>query len=122
MSETTADEATWVDVGASDEVGDGEVKTFHVGSQRVAVARAIGKLYAVEDLCSHDDGPLGDGHLEEFAVECPRHGARFDIRTGAVVAMPAAAPIKAFPVMEKDGRIHVAVEDNDVAGTGDIDW
>ena len=122
MSETTTERANWVDVGSADEVGDGEVKTFQVGTERVAVARAVGQLYAVEDLCSHDDGPLGDGRLDEFAVECPRHGARFDIRTGAVVAMPAAAPIKAFPVREKDGRIHVAVEDNDVAGADDIDW
>ena len=122
MSETTAEKNNWVDVAAVDEVGDGEVKTFQVGSHRVAVARAIGKLYAVEDLCSHDDGPLGDGVLDEFAVECPRHGARFDIRTGAVVAMPAAAPIEAFPVMEKDGRIHVAIQGDEVAGADDLDW
>ena len=122
MSEATVEKTNWVDVAAIDGVGDGEVKTFQVGAHRVAVARAIGKLYAVEDTCSHDDGPLGDGALDEFAVECPRHGARFDVRTGAVVTMPAAAPIETFPVMEKDGRIHVAVEDNDVAGDDDVSW
>ena len=122
MSETTTERANWVDVGSADEVGDGEVKTFQVGTERVAVARAVGQLYAVEDLCSHDDGPLGDGTLNEFPVECPRHGARFDVPTGAVLAMPAAAPIETFPVEERDGRIHVAIEGDEVAGADDLDW
>lgn len=111
MSQTTAETMKWIDVADAGGVADGEVKTFQVEAYRVAVARANGQLYAVQDLCSHDDGPLGDGDLEEYAIVCPRHGAKFDIRTGAVLAMPAAAPIETFPVMEKDGRIHVAVED-----------
>jgi 3-phenylpropionate/trans-cinnamate dioxygenase ferredoxin subunit len=122
MNETSEQSRTWIDVAAADEIGDGEAKTFQVGFERVAVARATGQLYAVQDLCSHDDGPLGDGTLCDFAIECPRHGARFDVRTGAVVAMPAAAPIETFPVMEKDGRIHVAVPDRDVAGADDDSW
>jgi len=119
MSETTAETRKWIDIAPIDGVADGEVKTFHVEGQRVAVARAVGQLYAVEDLCSHDDGPLGDGDLEEYAVVCPRHGAKFDVRTGAVVAMPAIAPIETFPVMEKDGRIHIAVKD---VGAADDSW
>jgi 3-phenylpropionate/trans-cinnamate dioxygenase ferredoxin subunit len=119
MSETTAIDRKWVEVAASDAIPDGEVRTFVVEGHRIAVARALGQLYAVEDLCSHDDGPLGDGELEEYAIVCPRHGAKFDVRTGAVVAMPAAAPIEAFPVMEKDGQVHIGVKD---AGTTDDSW
>ncbi len=123
MSATTTDTRRWVDVGAADSVVEGEAKTFRVEATRVAVARANGQLYAVQDLCSHDDGPLGDGTLEEYAIVCPRHGAKFDIRTGAVLAMPAAAPIETFPVMEKDGRIQVAVRDlGDDEVTGDDSW
>jgi 3-phenylpropionate/trans-cinnamate dioxygenase ferredoxin subunit len=123
MSETTATDRKWIDVAAAADVADGEVKTFKVGAQNIAVARAVGKLYAVEDLCSHDDGPLGEGVLEEFAIVCPRHGAKFDVRTGAVTAMPAVAPIEAFPVQEKDGRIHVGVKDSaDLGGSDDDSW
>ena len=123
MSETTTETRKWVDLGDADSVAEGEAKTFQVDATRVAVARANGQLYAVQDLCSHDDGPLGDGTLEEYAIVCPRHGAKFDVRTGAVLAMPAVATIETFPVMEKDGRIQVAVRDlGDDEVTGDDSW
>lgn len=123
MNKTATEKTKWVDVAPVDDIAEGEVKTFTVDAQRIAVARAIGQLYAVQDLCSHDDGPLGDGGLEEFAIVCPRHGAKFDVRTGAVVAMPAVAPIETFPVMEKDGRIHVAVKNQgDDAPVADDSW
>ena len=123
MSETTTETRKWVDVGDADSVAEGEARTFQVDATRIAVARANGQLYALQDLCSHDDGPLGDGTLEEYAIVCPRHGAKFDVRTGAVLAMPAVAPIETFPVMEKDGRIQVAVRDlGDQEVTGDDSW
>ena len=81
--------------------------------------RTIGKdtvLTLIDSTVSDNMSPLGGGilgfgSLEGNLIECPRHGAKFDIRTGAVLAMPAAAPIETFPVMEKDGRIHVALKD-----------
>ena len=63
MTQTTSESKKWVGVANTDDIGDGEVKTFQVETYRVAVARANGQLYAVHDLCSHDDGPLGDGAL-----------------------------------------------------------
>lgn len=123
MSATRTAERKWVDVGAVGEVPEGEVRTFVVEGHRVAVARAGEQLYAVQDLCSHDDGPLGEGELEGYSVVCPRHGAKFDVRTGEVVLMPAVAPIETFPVMEKDGRIHIAVKDRGAGGSaGDDSW
>ncbi len=69
-----------------------------IGETRVILFNAAGKFYAVEDVCSHDEGSLDNGPLEDFEVECPRHGARFDIRTGAATRMPAIVPIRTFPV------------------------
>ena len=98
----------WFDVAAAADIAEGDVRTYVVGSERVAVARAEGTLYAVQDRCSHDDGALGAGCLEGFAVQCPRHGARFDIRDGHVTAAPAAVGIGTFEVRETDGRVEVA--------------
>lgn len=124
MSETTTEKETrkWVEVAAPDEIPEGEARTFDIEGIRVAVARAKGQLYAIQDLCSHDDGPLGEGELEEFAIVCPRHGAKFDVRTGAVLAMPAVAPIETFPVMEKDGKVMVGIRDDEDLPADDDSW
>lgn len=123
MSEASTQTRKWVEVAAADDVGEGQASTFTVEAHRVAVARANGQLYAVQDLCTHDDGPLGEGELEGFAIQCPRHGARFDIRSGAVLRMPAVQPIETFPVMEKEGKILIAIpEGEDEAAIEDGDW
>lgn len=111
----------WVEVAGSDAIPDGEAKTFTVGGVRIAIARAEGELFAVQDLCSHDDGPLGEGRLQGHAIQCPRHGAQFDIRSGAVLSMPASVPIATFPVQEQDGKVMVSVPETAAADTGD-DW
>ncbi|NKB88930.1 MAG: Rieske 2Fe-2S domain-containing protein [Acidobacteria bacterium] len=98
----------WFDVASSDEIAEGDVRTYAAGATRVVVARADGSLYAVQDRCSHDDGPLGEGCLEGFAVQCPRHGARFDVRTGGVLTAPAVVGIGTFEIRETDGRVQVA--------------
>jgi 3-phenylpropionate/trans-cinnamate dioxygenase ferredoxin subunit len=110
---------TWIQVATATEIPEGEARTYDVGPGRVAVARVEGQLYAVQDLCSHDDGPLGAGNLDGYSIQCPRHGARFDVRTGAVTRMPAVAPIQTFPVMEKDGKVQVALPEG--AGADDED-
>ena len=110
----TAAADNWRDVAEASTIAEGEVRTFSVGSERLAIARTDGALYAVQDRCSHDDGPLGEGCLDGYGVRCPRHGARFDVRTGAVLAAPAVVGIGTFPVRELNGRIEVAgVTDND---------
>ena len=112
---------SWVQVAAAADIPEGEARTYDVGPGRVAVARVEGQFYAVQDLCSHDDGPLGAGNLDGFSIQCPRHGARFDVRTGAVSRMPAVLPIQTFPVMEKDGKVNVALPEGAVADDED-DW
>lgn len=116
-------EMTWVQVASSDAIPEGEARSFSVDGTRVAVARAQGQLHAVEDVCSHDDGPLGAGCLDGFAIQCPRHGAKFDIRTGAVLSMPAVVGIRTLEVKEDGGVVFVGVlaGDSDPSAVGD-DW
>jgi 3-phenylpropionate/trans-cinnamate dioxygenase ferredoxin subunit len=68
-----------------------------------------GQVYAVQNLCTHDNGPLGEGELFGYALECPRHGARFDVRTGAVLALPAVRPLRVFKTRLRGDTIEVAL-------------
>ncbi len=95
----------WIRVGTRSEILPGEFKVVWDGDVAIAVYNIDGDLYAVEDTCTHDGGDLAGGDVHGFEVECPRHGARFDLRTGAVTAPPATVPIACFPVKEEDGAI-----------------
>ena len=101
-----------ITVAPLDEFPPGSVKIGTAGSIAVGVYNLDGELYALEDRCSHDDGPLCEGEFDEeegFAV-CPRHGSHIDIRTGAALTLPAVFPVDTFPVVVEDDRIKVEVE------------
>ena len=100
-----------IDVGAADELPPNSVKIVSAGSITVGVYNLNGEFYAIEDRCSHDDGPLaeGDFDVEEGYAVCPRHGAHIDIRTGRPLTLPAVEPVETFPVRVEDGMIKVAV-------------
>jgi 3-phenylpropionate/trans-cinnamate dioxygenase ferredoxin subunit len=68
-----------------------------------------GGLFAIGDVCSHDDGPLGDGMLDGEQVVCPRHGARFDLRSGEALGLPAVVDIPAYPVRVVEAQIEVGI-------------
>lgn len=95
----------WIKVGTRSDFLPGEFKVVWDGDTPIAVYNIDGALYAVEDTCTHDGGDLAGGEVFGFEVECPRHGARFDLRTGAVTRPPAYVPIASFPVREEDGVI-----------------
>ena len=95
----------WVRVGMRSELLPGEYKVVWDGDTPIAVYNIDGALYAVEDTCTHDGGELAGGEVFGFEVECPRHGARFDLRSGAVTKPPAYEPIASFPVREEGGAI-----------------
>jgi 3-phenylpropionate/trans-cinnamate dioxygenase ferredoxin subunit len=95
----------WVKVGVRSELLPGEYRVVWDGDTPIAVYNIDGMLYAVHDTCTHDGGDLAGGEVFGFEVECPRHGARFDLRTGAVTKPPAYEPIASFPVCEEDGAI-----------------
>ncbi|MDQ6884351.1 MAG: non-heme iron oxygenase ferredoxin subunit [Candidatus Dormibacteraeota bacterium] len=69
------------------------------------------KFYAINDICTHEDYSLSEGDLWEMSVECPRHGSRFDVRTGKVTGLPAVIPAKTYPVTVENGEIFVEVAD-----------
>jgi len=100
-----------LDVCPVEELPPGEVKIVRAGEIAIGVYNAGGELYAIEDRCSHDDGPLaeGDWEPEELVAICPRHGARFDIRTGKALSLPAYLPVETFPVSVVDGVVKVTV-------------
>ena len=85
------------------------MKIVHAGQISLGVYNLGGELYAIEDRCSHDDGPLAEGDFdpEEGYAVCPRHGARIDIRTGKALSLPAVFPVETFPVVVEDGIVKV---------------
>lgn len=91
------------------EVAPGTVTVYEVGDREVAVCNVDGTLYAIDNVCTHDGGSLDQGELEGCEVECPRHGARFDVRTGEVTVEPAVLPVDTFPVRLSGDEIEVDV-------------
>jgi len=96
----------WIRVCAQSELLPGEYKLAYDGDVPIAVYNIEGQLYAIEDVCTHDGGDLAGGALHGFEVECPRHGARFDVRTGAVLCPPAYEPVAKFPVRIEAGSVY----------------
>ena len=94
-----------------EELPPGAVKIVVAGQLALGVYNLGGELYAIEDRCSHDDGPLAEGDFDEETgvAICPRHGAQFDIRTGRALTLPAYEPVETFPVRVEDGIVKVDV-------------
>ena len=97
----------FVTVARVGDVPEGGVKVVRLEDQPVALFLVAGVHYALDDLCTHDGGPLADGVLDGHVIECPRHGARFDVRTGEVLALPATAPVTAYAVKIEGDEIKV---------------
>ena len=94
------------DVCADGDIAEGGHRLIDIGGGiEVAVFYVEAAYYAIEDLCTHDDGPLAEGELDGCQVICPRHGARFDIRTGEALTLPAYRPVESFPVRIDAGRV-----------------
>lgn len=104
-------ETTSVTVCPASELGPGERTIFEHNGEPIAVFNAGGELFAIEDRCSHDDGPLAEGEWSpaDCTVECPRHGSIFDLRTGKPRTLPAFEPVSIFPVEIIDDNITVEV-------------
>ena len=97
----------WVSVCSATELGPGEHRVVDVDGTQVAVFNFDGAFHAIEDVCTHDGGQLSGGTVEGAEIICPRHGARFCIRTGAALTAPAYEPTAALPVRVTDGVIEV---------------
>ena len=99
----------FVEIAPASELPNGERLFVDLGDKPVVIFNIAGQLFAIGDVCTHDDGPLGDGMLEGFNVVCPRHGAEFDIRTGQAVQMPAVVDIPAYPVKVVNETILIGI-------------
>ena len=98
-----------VEVCALEELPPGSVRVLHAGPEGVGVYNCGGELFAIEDRCTHDDGKLCEGEWEPDTCEviCPRHGARFDVRTGSALTLPAYLPVDTYPVRVRDDGVVV---------------
>jgi len=99
----------YVEITPADQLPVGERLFVEVGGESLVIFNLAGKLFAIGDVCSHDNGPVGDGEIEENEIICPRHGARFDIRSGKVTSLPAIKDIPAYPVRVVDGMIEIGI-------------
>ncbi len=100
----------YIHLANTSDIPEGEVRIFDYEDFSIAICHTKEGYFAVENVCTHDDGPLGEGCLEGFAIECPRHGAKFDVRDGKVLQMPAAFPIRTFETRLEGDQILVKVE------------
>ena len=97
----------WDTVAKISEVGEGQAKVVEVRGKRIALCNVKGTIYAIDDICTHDNGPLGEGEIFNGQIECPRHGARFDVRTGKVVCLPAVIPVRTYEVKIEGDEIRI---------------
>jgi len=101
----------YVPVAREEDIAIGEVAVVHAEGKSLALGHcADGTWGAIDNVCTHDGGTLGEGELDECTVECPRHGARFDLKTGEVKALPAVYPVNSYPVRIVDGRVEVKID------------
>jgi 3-phenylpropionate/trans-cinnamate dioxygenase ferredoxin component len=97
----------WVDVAPASEFPAGTWRSIDLEGSPVAVFNLDGKYYAIEDVCTHDGGTLTGGTLERDEIVCPRHGARFAIKTGEALTPPAYEHVATFPVRVQEGVVQV---------------
>ncbi len=93
------------------EIPDPGRKVVELDDQLVVVIHTAGHFYAIDDVCTHDGGPLGEGTLEGTTIACPRHGAKFDFRTGAALTMPATKPTRTHEVKIEGENVLVKISD-----------
>ena len=101
----------FVKVANLGDIADGDRKLIDFDEVTVALFNIDGIYYCIEDVCTHDGGPVAEGNLDGFAIECPRHGALFDVRDGAVLSMPAVVPVPTYQVKVEGEAIYVESPD-----------
>src|SRR3990172_10917947 len=106
---TSTDDLDYIEIAPASELPNGERLFVDIADKSIVIFNIAGQFFAIGDVCTHDDGPLGDGMVEGHNIVCPRHGGEFDVRTGQAVQMPAVVDISAYPVRVVDGRILVGI-------------
>ena len=108
-TKTDESKVDYVDIAPASELPNGERLFLEVEGKAIVIFNIADQFFAIGDICTHDDGPLGDGDLEDFNIVCPRHGGEFDVRDGKATQMPAVVDIPAYPVKVIDGMIQVGL-------------
>ena len=88
---------TWTALAAVADIAPGTAHVAEAGGRRLALCNTGDGIYAIDDVCTHDGGPLDQGHLDGTQIECPRHGARFDVISGRALCLPAIRPVRTYP-------------------------
>lgn len=109
--------SNWIQVATIYEIPEGAVHVVEVKDPNdpegapieVALFRADGQVYAIEDLCTHRSVPLSDGHIEGSTIHCPLHGAKFCLKTGSALTPPASEPTRSFPVQLRDEFVDISI-------------
>ena len=91
----------------------GEVRVVTCGGRSIALANVDGEVHAIDNVCTHDAGPLGEGRLVNGRVICPRHGAAFDPQSGRALTLPAVGAVRTYPVTVDDGALYVRCKDGE---------
>lgn len=99
----------FLEIGPASELPNGERLFIEVEGKSIVIFNIAGQFFAIADICTHDDGPLGDGDLEGYNIVCPRHGGEFDVRTGKAVQLPVVVDVPAYPVKVVDGIIQIGI-------------
>ena len=100
---------TYHPLGPASDIEPGSTKNYQLAGHGIVVANCDGDLHAIEDRCTHDNGPLGEGALFGCQVECPRHGARFDMQSGKAMSLPAVRGVASYPVRVVEGQLEVGL-------------
>lgn len=101
--------ANFIPVASSDELEPGQCKQVIVEGKKIALYNVDGTIYATDDTCSHAEASLAEGCLRGDEIECPKHGARFNVKTGQALSLPAWAPVATYEVKVEAGEIKVAL-------------
>jgi 3-phenylpropionate/trans-cinnamate dioxygenase ferredoxin component len=99
----------FMEIAPADQLPEGERMFLDIAGRSIVLFNLAGTVFAIGDVCTHDNGPVGDGEIEEYEIICPRHGARFDVRTGKAVSLPAVVDIPAYPVRVVGGMIEIGL-------------
>lgn len=100
----------FIQVCPETDIPENGIKTFDIGERPIALAKYNGVIYAIDNVCTHDEGNLSEGDIVKGEIQCPRHGARFSLKTGEVTRMPAVIGIKTYETKITDGYVYVAIE------------
>jgi len=102
-------EVEFVEIAPASELPNGERLFVEIDGKPIVIFNIAGEFFSIGDVCSHDDGPVGEGDIEDHTITCPRHGAEFDVRTGKAVQLPAVVDIPAYPVKVLNGMIQLGI-------------